>query len=1260
MSRREQTKLVEKVAKSIRLSKPGEKNSKHNVKLHNSVSASSNVSKSSPTSQNLSSLSAWKFSSADVDAKKKKLINNDKGFPIRILPCSEILRFPSNRMASFQYYCTHYSPAYNDKVAILLKEATKFLTLFSKDGTDLDIKCGKLRNSAPIHALRSFIWTAVEYQEVNKRSSFPVNAPCEMWIALAKFIGSKGYANYRYVKKEESRFGALLMNFGEVMHIYEEAVGPFLESDYSNRALGKTMSRAGKYSLVQLVDILIEIMPVMDILYNNLNGQADGVDDELAEHIKTIIKGWTVYAYASKQPFFVIPGDRYPIEIDPDTVPNWAEAPQIKDYQDGLFTAFGEEIVSVNNTIQERIVQLPEGITGIVITDDNKEKIDKAFVNVKKVIYPASYSGRIVVPGSVEEIVILGDIECLNISDIAIGKSAKLREIEFKGKVGELGDLAFSGLGNLRTLRLPEGITLIGTYAFSSTKLRELYLPESVEKLVPDAFDLFPTTEGTTIYVYETCPALSKIQKQFEKQRKEHEELNKMWRYSQSERPFALKLKILESPWATRAKSFLNRISLLYDKKNLSEIEDNTVQEILTDTIGGFENFEKCRHYLIADSRTNNLNSLKEVINNTPDNQQNYSSVPERITADIRQSIEKKNREEKERKLSEIKTLSQSNSMSDLTKAITMLEEFRSESPNAEALIAHCTNKLEKIKEERYAQAISLSEEGTETSIKSAILKMEAINPYKDSEDRVKDLHQQLQDERTYMNAVALSDGTVINDLVVAKGLFEKLDNYKDSDAKAKFCDKRIDEIREGLYKEGIAAERIYSLKSQNEAISKYSQLGDYKDSLERKKRCSENCKTIQAIHDLNKEIEEHRKELASLTGAFKKKERQAKETLISTKEQRVNELKDKMSGQSEKAEEKKTEEEKLAEIDVIDSSTETAATTEASASTPAVTIENSTPLTTSTGITSAAPSEPKKKGKGGLIIAVLLIAALAFVGWLAMSGRLGSISQNEDAYVEEEVVQEITPEFTAANVLTIEELDKEMHEDGDGIYVHYKVTNNSDSEIWYFGFSNRYYDKSGNILGENGGSYDGTLGPGKFAYITDSPYFEKKNYDEIETIEVTKYYYNIGNQSYDINLRTNELDSYSGAIDDQKNVDYVTSDIVSITLGDTLALKDGNYVLDVSATNKGKEPLKSLDIYIEYYDEDGNSLARESVGGLDMTLEPGETVKTLGYCWSDYADQAKSFAIVEYEYELNKKDQNGYNHYTINKNVECAYGMEW
>ena len=79
----------------------------------------------------------------------------------------------------------------------------------------------------------------------------------------------------------------------------------------------------------------------------------------------------------------------------------------------------------------------------------------------------------------------------------------------------------------------------------------------------------------------------------------------------------------------------------------------------------------------------------------------------------------------------------------------------------------------------------------------------------------------------------------------------------------------------------------------------------------------------------------------------------------------------------------------------------------------------------------------------------------------------------------------------------------------------------------------------------------------------------------------------------------------------------------------------------------------------IEYYDEAGNSLDRESLG-FEEAPQPGETVKSTGYCWSDYADQAKSFAIISYDYELKKKDQNGYNYYTINRIIESAYGMKW
>lgn len=1265
LSRREQTKLVEKVAKSIRLSKPGEKNTKATapVKTQSTSRPTFAAPSNNPFGHQQNSMAMWGFQTAEVPEKRKKLIDNKYGYPIRFLPHSELQMNWEHDMAAFKYYCSVHFSEYFSIVAKLYKNAEKYATLFTDGVFAEDLKSGKLINSAPLHALRSFIWTATEMQGNKVKTSFPVDAPAEMWLDLAEFIGIHGCANYSPVDKKVKRFGAAFLRKEEVRSIYTDGFS-FGNSQwlYRDEAVAKTMSNASISSLLQVVETLDQTMPIMDLYFEKLKDNND-LSSETCSTIKAILQGWSIFAFACKQPFFIVPGDYCKDNIEMSDAADWSASPELREINDGRFTLCENEIVKAKGLGTEVII--PEGITGMIISEDTKTALQNAFANTRKIVYPHSYTGPIAVPSNVREIEVLSDPEIILAKRIS-DDVPQLESLIFTGRPKSVGNQAFYGLEKLKTIELPEGVETLYERAFGGRiGGGKIVLPESISDVKENVFTEYNIDRTISLYVYKDCPALPEIKSQLRHHKNALDEMHRKYPNSVSFVDYNIKLIEKESPWLIKAQAFVTKIAWLYDKKNPSEIGDNTVEEILADTIGDSVNLSKCRDYIITESSLKGLKTLSETIKSIPDNQQLYLKLPEELTKDIRQSIDNKNREEKERKLNEIKMLSQSDSMSDLKKAITMLEEFKGEGSNAETLIQQCSAKLESIKEERYTQAISLAKACTIDSLNSALLKMEAISPYKDSSSRIAEWHKLLDNEKQYAKAVSSVDGEDIRSLITAKEIFEKLGDYKDSAIKSAACSRRADELKENLYQEALVAEKVYSLNSQNEAISKYSLLGDYKDSLERKNKCGENCNTIQAIHNLNKEIEEHRKELASLTGAFKKKERQAKETLIRSKEQHLNELKNKLTNQPQQVERslsepQKTEEEILAEIDVTEGSVNIVSPAAASASTPAIAIENSTVSTPSDSKT-AAPSELKKKGKGGVIVAaVLIVAALAVVGWLAMSGRLGSIGQNEDTYVEEEVVQAITPEFTEANVLTIEELDREMYEDGDGIYVHYKVTNNSDSEIWYFGFSNRYYDKSGNILGENGGSYNGTLAPGKFAYVTDSPYFEKGNYDEIDTIEVTKYYYNIGNQSYDINLRTNELDSYSGAIEDQKNVDYETADIVSITLGDTLILKDGNYVLDVSATNNGKELLKSLSIYIEYYDEDGNSLAEESVGGLDMTLEPGEIVKTVGYCFSDYASQAKSFAIVEYEYELNKKDQNGYNHYTINKNVEYAYGMEW
>lgn len=256
-----------------------------------------------------------------------------------------------------------------------------------------------------------------------------------------------------------------------------------------------------------------------------------------------------------------------------------------------------------------------------------------------------------------------------------------------------------------------------------------------------------------------------------------------------------------------------------------------------------------------------------------------------------------KNDLERRRRLEEIKTLSQSESMSDLKKAITMLEEYKADSPNAEALINQCTAKLDKIKEESYTQAIALAEEGKEESINSALRKLEAISPYKDTSSKMIDLHKLLEKEKQYSKAVSSMAGTNIGELISAQGTFEKLADYKDSSSKAGECEKRIEELRENLYKEARESEKVPTLESQYKAIADYNVLGLYKDAFDRKKKCADNCAVIQKIDELNKEVDDHKKQLSAITGAFKGKERKSIESLIKAKETHLSELKNSLSG---------------------------------------------------------------------------------------------------------------------------------------------------------------------------------------------------------------------------------------------------------------------------------------------------------------------------------------------------------------------------
>lgn len=75
-----------------------------------------------------------------------------------------------------------------------------------------------------------------------------------------------------------------------------------------------------------------------------------------------------------------------------------------------------------------------------------------------------------------------------------------------------------------------------------------------------------------------------------------------------------------------------------------------------------------------------------------------------------------------------------------------------------------------------------------------------------------------------------------------------------------------------------------------------YSELGDYKDAAEKIAKCTINITQIQEILDLEEQLGKHKEDLKSLTGFFKRRQRQEKEELISKLENQLAELRSQLT----------------------------------------------------------------------------------------------------------------------------------------------------------------------------------------------------------------------------------------------------------------------------------------------------------------------------------------------------------------------------
>lgn len=903
LSRREQTKLVEKVAKSIRLSKPGELNEKHLVPV--SKGKTEEVSKpnraaANPFGQPKKIIGNWSFKTANTSKIKTQLLNNDKGIAARILSIAEVNKAENLQQIEqdFRELMTACYPDFHETMETILPLADKYSSLFiDANGVNL-LEEGKLINTLPIHSLRSFVWTATNLNKKKAKKDFPVEAPEEMWIELARFIQSKGCVNYKHCKPEAAVYGNVLFRSKEVGLIYTS------DNFTYDEALVENLQSADRGDLFELVSILNETSPVMELYYKQITDSNDS-ETEGIEAMRCILQGWTAFAYACRTPFCVVQKSSYKGDHNGKNKPAWTEKYETTDYEGGKFIAIGTSLIEVKD--HNEILRIPEGITDI-----NRGKVNRKQWNLefaKKVIYPTTFTGCVVIPSNAEEVEILGDFDALEIR--AYDPEAnlpELRRVVCSGTANSLPDhfaIAIMKANNLKEIIFPEGLKEITITNLTCNNIEVVQLPESLERIeefkIDDASGIigedYPTT---TFIVYRSCKVLDYMKRQFEAEKREITEWNKSF----GDNPnlvehYAFRIQVIDAPWIVKAQTFVREISKLYEKST-AEGAETEAERIVKSAFTIGRDFRLSKDCILKEAKKAGLYSFAEIIKNANDIDNRAVAIAEDIKNTIEARIQKekeKEREEEEKRRVEIMKLSQSETITDLEKVINLLRTYYSESSEAEQLMKRCTEKINSIKADKYARAITFAEEDNENSLLTALSLLKGITPFEDSEDRITAYQKKLEDEKAYNRAVSMMTGADIADLRTVRDTFERLGEYKDSAIKAAACERYLYELCERKYQEAKDAQAVCTVESQTLAIVAYNRLENYKDAAERSADCASNIKVIKEMLGLEEQLKKHNEELKLLTGFFKRRQRREQEEMIRKLENQVNELRSQLKG---------------------------------------------------------------------------------------------------------------------------------------------------------------------------------------------------------------------------------------------------------------------------------------------------------------------------------------------------------------------------
>ena len=188
--------------------------SDHSTSASNPQKRKTTTKKKEPAKKNVKKT----FPSPDVSHIRTQYLSNTEGYAVRFISLTEAKHDSSEEEALFRDRMTWLHSEYPDTVSELIKNADKFSALLASEEERRDVLLGRFVNTAPIHALRSILWTALNMDD--SADPFADASDTEYWLSMAEFIGSHDLVNYKPFRKDEDKPGRELIRKEEIKLSY--------------------------------------------------------------------------------------------------------------------------------------------------------------------------------------------------------------------------------------------------------------------------------------------------------------------------------------------------------------------------------------------------------------------------------------------------------------------------------------------------------------------------------------------------------------------------------------------------------------------------------------------------------------------------------------------------------------------------------------------------------------------------------------------------------------------------------------------------------------------------------------------------------------------------------------------------------------------------------------------------------------------------------------------------------------------------------